>query len=114
MDDITSYGPETTSLYQKNESGTYSFYVHDYSNGGNSDSTAMSQSGAIVEVYLDGQLYKAYPVPTGKTGVNWHVFDYDTATNTITDVNQFTEDITYQPNANARMAAIPVPMDETK
>lgn len=114
VDDITSYGPETTSLYQKNESGTYSFYVHDYSNGGNSESTAMSQSGAIVEVYLDGQLYKTYPVPTGKTGVNWHVFDYDAATNTITDVNQFTEDITYQPNANARMAAIPVPMDETK
>lgn len=114
VDDITSYGPETTSLYQKNESGTYSFYVHDFTNRSDRDSTEMSQSGAIVEVYLDGQLYKAYPVPTGKAGVNWHVFDYDAATNTITDVNQFTESITYQPNANARMAAIPITIDETK
>lgn len=114
VDDTSSYGPETTSLYKKNESGTYSFYVHDYSNGGNASSTEMSQSGAIVEVYLDGEFFKAYPVPTGKEGVNWHVFDYDATTNTIKDVNQFVDEITYQGQSNARAATPVVPMETTK
>lgn len=114
VDDTTSYGPETTSLYKKNESGTYSFYVHDYTNGGDDTSTEMSQSGAIVEVYLDGAFYKAYPVPTGQAGDNWHVFDYDAATNTIKDINQFVDEITYQGQGNTRAATAIVPMDTTK
>ena len=113
VDDTSSYGPETTSLYKKNESGNYSFYVHDYTNGGDVSSVEMSQSGAIVEVYLDGAFYKAYPVPTGQAGVNWHVFDYDAATNTIKDINRFVDDITYLSQVKARAIAV-VPMERTK
>lgn len=108
VDDTSSYGPETTSLYKKNALGTYSFYVHDYTNSGNTSSTAMSQSGAIVEVYLDGNFYKAYPVPTGQSGVYWHVFDYDAATNTIKDVNRYEETIAYPSQRNTRTIAAPV------
>lgn len=112
IDDTFFYGPETTSLYQKNPSGTYSFYVHDYSNRANRESMELSQSEAIVEVYLDGSFYKAYPVPSGQTGVNWHVFDYDAATNTIKDINKFVEEIAYEDQHNNIFTV--VPMDTTK
>lgn len=32
LDDTTSYGPETTTVYKKNTEGTYSYFVHDYTN----------------------------------------------------------------------------------
>lgn len=95
LDDTTSYGPETTTIYKKSENGMYSFYVHDYSNRSNSASTAMSASGAIVEVYVGGQFYAGYPVPTGKQGTYWHVFDYNPVENTIIPINEFKNSITY-------------------
>lgn len=104
LDDTSSYGPETTTIYKKTENGTYSFYVHDYSNRGYSSSTAMSASGAIVEVYVDGQFYAGYPVPTGKQGTYWHVFDYNPTENTITPVNEFKDGITYGASQRARMS----------
>ena len=33
LDDTSSYGPETTTVYNMNETGTYSFYVHDFTIG---------------------------------------------------------------------------------
>lgn len=95
VDDTTSYGPETTTVYKKMEKGKYSFYVHDYTNRYNDNSTALSKSGAIVEIYIGGQLYTAYPVPTDKKGVYWHVFDYDPVENKIIPVNEFKEKISY-------------------
>ena len=95
LDDTSSYGPETTTIYKKSETGLYSFYVHDFSNGEDQNSTEMSSSGAIVEVYIDGKFYAGYPVPTGKKGTYWHVFDYDPEKNTITPVNEFTDGINY-------------------
>ena len=44
---------------------------------------------------LGGQLYTAYPVPTDKKGVYWHVFDYDPVENKIIPVNEFKEKISY-------------------
>ena len=114
VDDTSSYGPETTTVYQKNSSGIYSFYVHDYSNRSFSSSTAMSESGAIVEVYVGGQFYQAYPVPTGKEGVYWHVFDYDANTNMIIPVNEFTSSIEYRSQQNTRMAAQIISAEEKK
>ncbi len=54
VDDTSSYGPETTSIYYS-LAGTYTFYVHDYSNRNSSFSTAMATSGATVKVYIAGQ-----------------------------------------------------------
>lgn len=50
VDDTTSYGPETTTVYQMNDSGIYSFYVHDYTNRWNDSSMQLSNSGAQVTV----------------------------------------------------------------
>ncbi len=54
VDDTTSFGPETTSVYQ-GVNGTYTFYVHDFTNRGSSNSSAMSTSGAQVKVYVAGR-----------------------------------------------------------
>lgn len=86
LDDTSSYGPETTTIYTLNENGTYSYYVHDYTNRRSSSSTAMGRSGAKVRVYAGNALIMTYNVPAA-TGNLWHVFDYDGATKTITNVN---------------------------
>ena len=94
-DDVDSYGPETTTVYDINTSGKYSFYIHDFTNKNSSSSTAMSNSGATVKVYVkeatgtnspDGEpLYRAkmigcFYVPVSTGGTLWHVFDYNAAT----------------------------------
>ena len=96
LDDMFSYGPETTTVYNINSSGVYNYYVHDFSNRNNSSSTAMSNSGAKVEVYKGDSLYATYSIPTNTPGTYWHVFDYDAATNKIIPVNNFVEGIVYR------------------
>lgn len=87
LDDTSSYGPETTTIYIQNDSGTYSFYVHDYSNKYDEASTAMSNSGAYVEVYSAGNLAAKYDIPTNQIGTLWKVFEYDSMTRKIKPVN---------------------------
>jgi len=73
VDDTTSYGPETTSVYIASE-GTYTFRVHDYTNRNLSYSKAMSLSGAQVKLYIAGKSDAiVYNVPT-KEGTIWTVF----------------------------------------
>lgn len=86
LDDTTSYGPETTTIYFKNGYGTYSYYVHDYSNRGSVSSSAMGNSGAVVKVYVGSRLEATYRVPVA-AGTVWHVFDYDAGTGQIQPVN---------------------------
>ncbi len=89
LDDTSSYGPETTTIYELNTTGLYSFYIHDYSNGNSFNSTALSSSQAQVRVYSGNQLIATYNVPLSREGTLWHVFDYDVATDTLTAVNTF-------------------------
>lgn len=74
LDDTSSYGPETTTIY-KQISGTYKFYVHDYSNGGSTNSTALSNSGATVRVYRGNSLIASFNVPANQGGTVWTVFE---------------------------------------
>lgn len=72
IDDTNGYGPETTTIYDFN--GTYEFRVHDFSNNGDSNSSALSGSQAVVKVYLPGETQpRVFNVPGG-TGVWWNVF----------------------------------------
>lgn len=75
LDDTTSYGPETTTIYSAVD-GTYSFYVHDYSNRDSDNSTALANSGAVVQVYAGDKIIGQYNVPTDIVGTTWHVFDF--------------------------------------
>lgn len=87
-DDTSSYGPETVTVYQLNDTGTYSYYVYDYTNGGEDYDIELGEiSRAKVKVYNQGSLIATFSVPSGEEGDCWHVFDYDAATNTITPVN---------------------------
>lgn len=96
LDDVDSYGPETTTVYNMNSEGKYSFYVHDYTNRYENLSTAMSNSGAKVEVYKGDTLYVTYNIPANNVGTYWHVFDYDADENMIVPVNKFVDEIGYR------------------
>lgn len=48
VDDVNSYGPETTTIYEPN--GVYEFYVVDFTHSG-----IMSDSGATVKIYVGNQ-----------------------------------------------------------
>lgn len=90
LDDTSSYGPETTTIYDSvSIDGMYSFYVHNFSNRNSSSSTVLSNSDAKVQVYVDNNLIYTFNIPEGNEGTAWHVFDYDSVTDTIIPVNEF-------------------------
>ena len=93
LDDTTSYGPETTTIYSINNSGLYSFYVHDYSNMNYGSSKAMSNSGAQVKLYAGDALIATYNIPTDVPGTVWHVFNYDAATKRLIPINDIANTI---------------------
>lgn len=74
VDDTSSYGPETTTIYAQQE-GVYRFFVHDYTNRNLSSSTAMSNSGASVKVYRGEAHIATYNVPINQGGTLWTVFE---------------------------------------
>jgi hypothetical protein len=84
LDDTTSYGPETTTIYQQIE-GVYRFSVHDYSNRYSSSSIALSNSGVQVRVYRGNNFVANFNVPTNQGGTLWTVFEM--SGNTITPIN---------------------------
>jgi len=79
LDDTSSYGPETTSVYI-GVSGTYTYYVHDFSNRGSSNSSSLANSNAQVKLYiwnkeepivynvpnLEGTLWKVFSITNGE------------------------------------------------
>lgn len=70
-DDVTSYGPETTTVRIRTD-GFYQFYVHHYSG-----ISTLRQSGAKVEVYVGDttEPAKVYNIPTGEGDeIYWDVF----------------------------------------
>lgn len=89
LDDTTSYGPETSTVYQVAENGVYSFYVHDYTNKDSGSSTAMSNSGAQVKLFSGSQLVATFNIPENRGGTLWHVFDYNSYTQEFVYVNEF-------------------------
>jgi Carboxypeptidase regulatory-like domain/WD40-like Beta Propeller Repeat len=84
LDDVTSYGPETITIYQQ-LSGTYRYSVHNYSDGGSSTSSRLSASNAKIVVYGSTGTLATFNVPTNRTGTLWTVFEI--SGNQITPVN---------------------------
>ena len=90
LDDTDFYGPETTTVYKMNAAGTYSFYVHDFSNKSSKDSDLLSKANVNVVVYLGNDKIATYKVPENKKGTAWHVFDFDAETLQITPYTDMT------------------------
>ncbi len=74
-DDVTSFGPEVTTIHTLT-SGDYYFYVHDYTNRGMTSSRALASSGARVYVYHDTSStpFATFNVNTSMAGTYWGVF----------------------------------------
>ena len=89
VDDTTSYGPETITLEKKHYGESYVYAVHDYSNGNNPGSRALSNSQATVFVYMGQSLVRTYYVPKNRSGNLWTVFRM-TGSGDFQDINNFT------------------------
>ena len=73
VDDTSSYGPETISVYVSLE-GTYTYCVQDFSNKGSGESTALSTSGAQVTLYVAGEERPTVFNVPNQPGTVWTVF----------------------------------------
>lgn len=71
-DDTTSFGPETITFIPDAD-GTYTYYVHDYTNRNNPGTKALAKSGAVVRVYCGEEQVGIYRVPSN-VDLNWTVF----------------------------------------
>lgn len=89
VDDTSSYGPETMTLYKVDPDENYSFYLHDFTNRTSSNSTALSNSGASLAIYVKGEYVRTIYIPTNQGGTLWHAFDYDASDGSINIVNTF-------------------------
>jgi hypothetical protein len=88
-DDTSAYGPETITITNQ-ISGTYRYYVHDFTNDGTNPSQALSNSGAQVKVYDAGGLAATFNVPANQGGTIWEVFELSGST--LTPINLFSYD----------------------
>ena len=89
-------GPETVTL-RGVRSGTYKYYVHDYTDGFDTTSTRLSAlSHARVQVYSGAALVATFYPPSNGAGTLWAVFEYDGSV--LTPVNQMVRvDVTNAP-----------------
>ncbi|PNR96823.1 carboxypeptidase regulatory-like domain-containing protein [Petrotoga sp. 9PWA.NaAc.5.4] len=84
IDDTTSFGPETVTIYRRLNQ-PYKYYVHHYAGTGQ-----LNTSSAVVSIYNQNGLVKTYNVPSSGTGLYWYVFDI-TANGQIVDRNVIQE-----------------------
>jgi hypothetical protein len=82
-DDVTSYGPETTTIAQVFQ-GIYRYSVHDFTNRNSTQSQSLAQSSAHIDVYRGNDLWQSFNVPN-QYGTLWTVFEYDGSS--LTSVN---------------------------
>lgn len=70
VDDVSAFGPETITISER-QAGTYTVFVHNFSG---SSSTALSDSGANVEVYGSVGLVQSVDVAGGSSTLDyWNV-----------------------------------------
>jgi hypothetical protein len=72
-DDRNGFGPETITVKDIDASRVYYVYAHDYTNGRSASSLALSKSGAVVRIYNESQLVRAFAAPSGAPGNLWRV-----------------------------------------
>ncbi len=85
IDDVTSYGPETTTIYEL-KSGEYRYYIYNYSG-----SPAITTSNAVVQIYNESGLLHTLNIPTTGTGLYWDICTLNGSNGNISLINQITE-----------------------
>ena len=78
VDDVTSYGPETITVVDFSKVNNFKYCIHNYTDRyevqDGPTAFALSDSGAVVEVYRGSSLLATYRVPTNRQGTVWNVF----------------------------------------
>jgi len=98
-DVTTGTGPEQTRINVV-QPGVYRFYVHDYTNLASVNSTALSNSGAVVAVHAAGSFnlpegnnlgaeVARVSVPTNQVGTVWQAFELDSRTGILNKTTTF-------------------------
>jgi len=98
-DVTTGTGPEQTRINVV-QPGVYRFYVHDYTNQDSVNSTALSNSGAVVAVHAAGSFnlpegnnlgaeVARVSVPTNQVGTAWQAFELDSRTGILNKTTTF-------------------------
>ncbi|NMD72715.1 DUF11 domain-containing protein [Bacillus sp. DNRA2] len=74
IDDTNSFGPETVTVIDRIQEGTYTYAVHNFTNSLDKD-LSLSNSEATVRVYKGDSIVKTFNVPMGQAGNIWRVFE---------------------------------------
>lgn len=76
-DDVTSYGPETVTVINRIQEGTYTYAVHNYTGRylTEDNQLELANSNAKVEIYRADTLLATYNVPLEQAGNSWRVFE---------------------------------------
>lgn len=107
VDDVTSYGPETITIYRFFP-GTLRYKIHDYSNRNTTGSHYMSDSSqAVVRVYTSAGLIREDRIRTGQAGNQWYVYDINGATQTVSFVNTIRDGVSSPTDTSFRPTALP-------
>ena len=74
-DDTSSFGPETITIKELSPDSVFKYYIVNYSDGGDYNSSRLSNSGAKVSVYLNNEYKGTYEVKPNQVGLIWNVFE---------------------------------------
>lgn len=77
LDEDADYSPETITISNLNNAEVYKYFVEDYDNYYQEQSTALSNSGATVNVFINGENKGVFEIQPGEEGFVWHVFDIE-------------------------------------
>lgn len=96
VDDTNGDGPETITINYTGSSlpysRTYRYYVHNYSQGAQSQPETFSSSSAVVRIYINGTLQNTFTVSSSNTNYYWHVFDIS-SDGSIVEQNQYSNSV---------------------
>ncbi len=88
VDDTSSYGPETITIFKKQAGKKYVYAVHDYSDKAYPSTKNLGNASARVEVYIGKTLIRTYKSTPNKAGNTWLVFGID-ENGAFKDINQY-------------------------
>ena len=74
-DDMDGFGPETITINKTDNTGSYSCFVHDYSDKSNPETSNLSRSKAVLRIYNNNELKDTFYIPRDKKGNVWSVFE---------------------------------------
>jgi putative cell wall-binding protein len=91
-DSNSAISPETITIYEQ-QPGIYRFSVFNYSYRLHTGTTALSKSGAKIDIYQGNKLTQTYYVPENTEGKLWTAFELNgnitTPTNSVSDAFTF-------------------------